>query len=661
MESSAAVLKLNESQRQCIELMNDVLGYISLFVCFVLGFLILYASQFLMKRRKQEFGTYMVLGMSKWDLSKILLMETILIGLVSLVIGLIVGVFGSQFMSLLVAKMFEVDMSDFIFTFSFSSLAKTILFFAIVYAIVMVFHTFSISHCKLIDLISAAKKNESIKVKNPLISSCLCVLSILMLGYAYHKVISEGLYHMELYHMDILGYMILLGCAGTLLFFYSFSGLLLRMVQSVKGLYYRHLNMFVLRQINSKINTMVISMSVICIMLFLTICILSSGLAIRDSMMKTLREVTPVDINISQTSPQQFLGDGDRNSLEEESKQYLMLLENGIEENMEYAGIPVDQYFCDRYSYRNYVIDGITMGTLLGDNKEKTAKEYPNLYFDSPILMVRLSDYNQIAKYYHLPALTLAEDEYLLLYDYDNMTNIWNQALQNPVTLNIHGENYYCKANEVQEVFVDISASHTNTGILLVPDAAVTSADAFQTRWIANYQAEFGSEEYQKIEDALFGKQSYFASPTYELQAMSVFTKQMIYDGSVSVSAVAVFIGIYLGIIFLISSAAILALKELSDSADNKMRYATLRRIGVDEGMINKALLLQIGIFFFLPIALALVHSIFGINFCNQILETIGRMNMLFSIVMTAIFIVFIYGGYFVLTYFCSKNIVKEH
>lgn len=120
------------------------------------------------------------------------------------------------------------------------------------------------------------------------------------------------------------------------------------------------------------------------------------------------------------------------------------------------------------------------------------------------------------------------------------------------------------------------------------------------------------------------------------------------------------FIGLYLGVIFLISCAAILALRELSESSDNKVRYQMLRRFGADERMINGALFKTIAIFFLFPLLLAIIHSIFGIMFCNIILSTFGSEQLLPSIIMTAIFLVCIYGGYFLVTYLCSKNVIKE-
>lgn len=121
-------------------------------------------------------------------------------------------------------------------------------------------------------------------------------------------------------------------------------------------------------------------------------------------------------------------------------------------------------------------------------------------------------------------------------------------------------------------------------------------------------------------------------------------TKIEISSSSIGLGAMVTFISIYLGIIFLMASAAILALKELTESSDNKERYNILRRLGADEKMINRALFDQILIFFLLPLLLAIIHSIFGIKFCDYVLFMLGSESLLKSIIMTAVFIVFIYG-----------------
>ena len=138
-------------------------------------------------------------------------------------------------------------------------------------------------------------------------------------------------------------------------------------------------------------------------------------------------------------------------------------------------------------------------------------------------------------------------------------------------------------------------------------------------------------------------------------------SKISLIESSVGLSTIIVFIAIYLGIIFLIASAAILALKQLTESSDNKQRYTILRKIGCDEKMINKALFRQIGIFFGVPLVLAIIHSVFGIQFAITIMSGLAsKKDLLPSAIATVIVIGVIYGIYFLATYLGSKNIIKE-
>ena len=99
IDSQQAMLQVSQSQREIIKMMISMLGFVSVFVAVILGLLIVYANNFLINRRKKEFGIYMSLGMGRRQISKIILMETIFVGIISLVIGIVVGVFASQFMS----------------------------------------------------------------------------------------------------------------------------------------------------------------------------------------------------------------------------------------------------------------------------------------------------------------------------------------------------------------------------------------------------------------------------------------------------------------------------------------------------------------------------------------------------------------------------------
>lgn len=192
IDSQQAMLQVSQSQRDIIKMMISMLGFVSVFVAVILGLLIVYANNFLINRRKKEFGIYMSLGMGRRQISKIILMETIFVGIISLAIGIVVGVFASQFMSVLVAKMFEADMSEFQFVFSVDACIKTCIYFAVMYVLVMLFNTFTVSKYKLINLLNAQKKNEKVKIKNPFLCLLVFIVTGAMLGYAYWKVTADS-------------------------------------------------------------------------------------------------------------------------------------------------------------------------------------------------------------------------------------------------------------------------------------------------------------------------------------------------------------------------------------------------------------------------------------------------------------------------------------
>ena len=649
IDSQTVLLNVTSSTREIIDLMVNMLSGVSVFVSFILGFLIIYASRFLMKRRNKEFGIYLTLGMSKGKISKILLLETLIIGIISLVIGLVVGVGASQLMSVLVANSFEADLTEFTFVFSSSAMIKTIIYFGIMYLLVMIFNVINVGRCKLIDLIYANKKNEEVKMKNPVVCTIVFIISVCALGYAYYLV-TAGVD--TLTGANDIFIPIILGCVSTFFIFWSLSGLILKIVMSFKNLYYKGLNSFVLRQISSKVNTMVFSMTVICLMLFVTICVFSSSLSIKNSMTANLVELAPVDVELSKT----------RNISEEYAYEtgYSEVLRQdsfrSIEESLNLVDFDVNHYFKDITTVYTYVSDDFTFEDTLGSAASTIKSEYPIFTYHAPEEIMKLSDYNKVAWLYGNTEYALNSNEYMIIADFESTMEMRNEALKTNPSINVFGVTLMPKYDECQDGFVRISNSHINTGIIVVPDSIVDESYLEREILLANYKAD-SEEGKQAIEDTLMAIENHPYSGNITMNAS---TKISIYEASVGLGAMVTFIGLYLGIIFLISSAAILALKELSESTDNKERYQMLRKIGTDEGMINRALFKQIAIFFSVPLILAIIHSIFGIEFCKYILMTFGEEEMTKSITMTAIFLIIIYGGYFLITYYCSKNIIKD-
>lgn len=660
LDSQQAMLEVSASTREIIKLMISMLGYVSVFVAVVLGLLIVYANNFLINRRKREFGIYMTLGMGKRQISKIILIETILVGVLSLITGIIIGVFASQFMSILVGKLFEADMTKFQFVFSKDACIKTCLYFAIMYIAVMIFNTITISRYKLINLLTAIKKNETVKIKNPVLSILVFLAGAGILGYSYWKV-TGGVESLST--ADKLLPIIVMGIVGTIAIFWSLSGFVLKVVQTRKNIYLKGTNMFVLRQLNNKINTTVISMSVICLMLFMTISILSSSLSLRNTMQKDLKEMTPVDVNLYKTAnlPESYLKYGTYGSEITPTQEAREDSKYPVSYTLKNAGYDMNK-LKDIVEMPIYATNEWTWKDSLGDQFENVKAQYSMLQYDTPETLIKVSDYNKFARMYGLEEHSLNEDEFVVLADYDNMIQVRNQALKSGISIMLNGKEYHSKYNECKEGYIMMSTSHMNTGIIIVPDSCELKEE-WKEQYIlsANYNAET-EEEKRELDKELVDKESGLAT---EIEKKGIpingMTKITIIEASLGVSTIVIFIAIYLGIVFLIASAAILALKQLTESSDNKQRYLILRKIGCDEKTINKALFRQIAIFFMLPLVLAIIHSIFGIQFVMTMMSGLATTKELLpSVIATVVIIGAVYGLYFLATYLGSKSIIKD-
>ncbi len=626
MDSQTIMIEATSSKREMIELTVQVMSVLSVFVSFVLGFLIIYASQFLIKRRKKEFAIYMLLGMSKAKISRVLLLETLSIGLVSLIAGLGIGVVLSQGMSVVVASLFEVPMTGFRFVFSLSATLKTFTYFSIMYILVMIFNTITVNRCRLIELLQARSKSEPLKLKNPWLCILVFGVACILLAQAYHQVAYEPLAGFIV--QDIFRLMAQGGIA-TFLVFWSLSGLILRAGMHLKGFYYHHLNSFILREIDAKINTMVFSMTIICLMLFMTVTVLASCLSLKDATTKELATYFPVDAQLSSDQP--------------------------VARMLEDASFDLNQ-FSSYMSTTTYYGDHLQRRDLLGSYASEAYRQYTFVGLDYSVQIISVSDYNALSAYFHHEPIQLADHEYAISCNYETMAHFYNIALSRGNQLTIGKTSLVPAYTTCLDSFIHPSPQTINEGLLIVPDHCVAELNVMDYMLTANYQANTDSQR-----EAIDQQLNTLAHDLKDQQIyLFVDSKIETYASSIGLGTMLTFIGIYLGIVFLISSAAILALKQLSDCSDNKQRYVILRKIGTDEKWISRAVLKQTAIIFGFPLLIAMIHSYFGIRFILRLFAYNGQIGLSSSIYMTALFLIMIYGGYFVITYLSSRMILKE-
>ncbi|MDH5078304.1 ABC transporter permease [Clostridium perfringens] len=636
-----AFLEFGKRQAEYIKVLQDLISGISVFISCVLGGLILYANNFLVKKRKKELGIYMTLGMGKNKISKILTYETALVGIISLVVGLGVGVIVSQGISAFAAKLFEVSLSNYKFLLSTDAILKTILYFGIIFILVMLFNTFVISKYKLIDMLTAAKKNEDIKIKNPILTAIIFFISLGLLAVAYKLVIKVGLDPTN--SMFLVS--IVLGVLGTLLLFFSLAGFVLYVLQKNKNVYLKGLNIFVLRQMNSKINTNFLSMTVICLMLFLTISTLATGLSFKNALEKGLENTTPFD-----ASATYYIDEDSKIKTAEES-----IKELGFKFN------PEDKIV----SYNEYRLENTNLASLLTKNAQgKNVEKMVPVVTDYGINSISISSYNDIRALSGKKAVSLANNEVLISSNLSELEGTLENLLKNNKEIEIDGKEYKIANNAligegkvIKEVFESTGMTN-NFFTLIVPDNVLSNLNPTSNKININFPKN-SKEEEQRVQK-LFDEYRDGIVDSGKYGFVNGYTRERIYEENNGMTNIVLFIGIYLGIIFLISSTAVLALQQLSEASDSIDRYKSLRRIGVSQKMINKSIFTQVSIYFGLPLVVALVHSVVAIKVVNGFLTMFNRPDIGVSSLVTALIMVIVYGGYFYATYTGYKSTVKN-
>lgn len=633
------MIKIFKSEHDILDLLKETLSVASVVVSVVLAFLVVYASNFLMKRRKKEFGIYMLLGMGKKKIAGILMTETVIIGVISLAVGLIIGVVLSQGMSMLVASLFEADMSDFSFEISVEAMGKTIIYFLIMYAVVLLLDVFVVGKSRLIRLLNAEKRVEKNIARNPWICLIVFIAAAIVLGHAYYMVTAGA---EELTTEVQLFREIIKGVVTTFLIFWSLSGLLIFLAKLRKKSYMRGINAFTTKEISSRVNTNVFAGSVICLMLFFTICIFSTCFSINKSMNDNLKTLVPADVNFLK-----MISEGE----DKDKKGNMSPISDDFSKKDIDTGMFKDQVEALLYAYE----EDTEEQDVEAQDAEAVETGFTNVFIGNGRVM-KLSDYNKVAKIYGLEQLSLAEDEYEAVANYDYSVQSYNVELAKNRTVVLGGKEYHPRTKKCRDGFIEMSSNRSNLGFIVVPDDAVSDEKLSPYIWyyIANY-----NQNYKKDKDYI---ENYINSKKFEkkMDELIVSTREMIKQRSTGLTAMIVFLGLYLGIIFIIASSALLSLKELSQAADNRGKYRILRDLGVDEKMIHQSLLRQNLIFFGMPLLLAIVHSVFGIQVCVYIIEVFGKTGLLPSIIFTAVLLLAVYTIYFAVTYRCSRKIIDE-
>ena len=572
LENQPVMVYLGASQHYMVESILLLMNIISGFVSVILALLILYANSFMIRRRKRELGTYFLLGLPQIQVTGLFFTETLLIGLGALVVGLVLGILFSQALSLFTLGMFQMSVDFLRFTISLNAIGKTAVYFGIIFLLVMVLSGVSISRCKLIDLIQADRKHEDMKDRPLLESVILFFIGVVLLGVAYAMLLIRGMLYIDVLFFVMLG----LGTLGTLLFFRSLSGFLLRVCKRRESLYYKGLNMFILRQFNSKIHTTYLSMTAICLMLLLAIGITACSVGLNDTITALTDGQAPYDFSI-----QNYNGD---------------VKQVDMESLLDEQGFDTQTLLSESLSYLLYYNDSGVTGVEAANGA------------------VTYSDYNTLMELQGRPALEGKAP----------------QLREEPLLVGNFGIDY-----------------------VVVPDEMAQVLPVRRQILVGNYAGD--REETESLLLQSLAQPGFYEQGNFQCQ-----TRLSIYMDQMGSKVLVLYLGLYLGVVFLLVSAAVLALQQLSQASDNAARYRILARLGVEEHMRDHSIFVQVFLSFFLPLALAVVHSVVGMTAANAVIAAVGQVDSVRSSVITALFLLAIYGAYFLATYLGSKRIIRE-
>lgn len=630
--SQKIMMKLSEYDVRNFRKIDELMGTVSIFIACILGFLIIYANNYLIKIRKKEFGIYLTLGMEDREISNMLLIETILIGVFSLGIGLFLGVFLSQGMSIFTAKLFHVKMESFKFTFSSAAFIKTILYFVVMYIIVFLFNIRTIKKLELIDLLTDGRKNEKIKVSSLKTLIIVFIIGIIFIAASYFIILHKN---SEIIFVNItISIPIILCVIGTFLFFFSLSGVLLRVVQNNRKIYLKELNMFLLRQISSKINTTFVSMSLICLMLFMSICMLSGGFSISNTLNKNIDDLSQYDVTLLYDSSKVTMNEFLKNNIN---------LRHYTESYVTYY-----QYYSENRE------EQLGIKTYLGKDEGEKYKAYKDVAQNSIISIMKLSDFNNVMKFSKKETITLNNGEYGVFGDVNGLLCPIQKAIDKKTKIKVNGQGLIPSKNPVIEVTISNGLNKVNFCTFIVRDELVNGLMPA----ISFLNLNFKGDKVKMKEEFLKHIPQLDESKNSGITCIPI-TKDELRPAAFGLGGIVSYLALYIGVIFLITSAVILALQQLSSSADNIHRYNLLRKMGVDDEMINKTILGQVSIYFMLPLSLALIHSLVGLKIAKIIVNYFGTGNVTVQLLITTLIFIIIYGGYFLATYIGTKKMVK--
>lgn len=673
------------------DILAQVMTYFSVVVAVVLGFLVLYANRFVVRARKKEFGTYLLLGMSPRQVSSVVLMETLIVGVLALAVGLGLGFLISQAIAFATAGLIGVAISDYHLLFSIHSAQLTLGCFALIFVVVALFNAVQISRCKLATLLSANSRNERMPVRSPIVCFIVFVVSCLILAKAYAELNIDGL----VYFGEHFRIATLLMLVGTLGLFWSASGFFILLIQRLRGVYFKGLAMFTMRQIATKVNTAFVSLWAVSVLLFFSIVVFSTGFSLASVLSDQLEENTQFDVSIRaslmalDTSDMeavpagQYGGEDEKAAAIEETKAqrneicrlwqenggstaaYLKSLIPDWDERVTNSA-QVDTWLANDLTNKQLAdACGFTLDQIGSDESSNMA--------DEGVQYVSLSQFNAARQLAGEKPTELAADEYLVDNTVDKSAKYAQALGQKGRTITVDGHELTASGQVVSQS-LQVSSMSCLLAVLVVPDEL--AADRFAAGdlpYLSELNVNLASDSQEQAMKDMMAEYGKAAPPSEELAEkgwtydsrpwpVSYYdTSESVVADSMGLTLLLVYLALYIGFIFLMTTAAVLSVQQLSEVADSIPRYRLLAQLGCDRGMVLRSLRTQVGIYFGAPLLVAGCHSTCAISVLYENLLSIwGASAVASTLAVGVALVITVYAIYLVSTYLVARSAIAS-
>lgn len=677
--------------------MGSILGDLTYFLAGVMAFLMVYANNFIMKRRKKEFGLYQVLGMGRGRVATIMALETVIVSVVAFVAGIVLGVGLSQLMTFFTASLFKTQIANFHFFFSVHAFNLTLACMLVMFVLTLLLNLRAVRRTKLIELMGAERRNESIKTRNPWIAIAIFAVGVVLVGVAYYRLLRDGFpltaTDSKLQEaMNQFGITTAMVTVGTFALFWGLSGMLIKLLQSLRSVYWRGLNMFTVRQLSAKVNTVCFSMGVIAMILFLAITSVTCGMSIANVMNENLERYTPADM--SQTyiyyTPETL--DYYKEHVNPSEADRMVLADSTVDLYSAWHG---DPWHGDRKgksadnndetgkkvsiadvagehvqidSYLSYPLGGsdpsVTPSEMCKTMGEKLPRAFGGSNADTMGLFVTpASQYNKLRQMMGEEPVSIGLDQYLLTCDMGgDLGDLYTKYMAGGHTLTLGGHELKPATDKSDKDTAAIanSAMSSNPGTVVVADELLSQLklQPYSSSLLVNYKQ--GMDTTEADESIKYTVLDNLLVDGKEPGSWGIFiTRSEMYTQAAQMNGMISYLAIYIGFVLVVACAAILSIQQLSNVADGSRSYRVLAQIGCDDRQIRHSVMAQQAVFFLFPLAVGLAHSFVALKVIIELVSTFGNMSIGGTVGLTCAIFLAAYGGYFLVTYLMSTGMVQ--